>query len=65
MANNIREYSEGYEVQFDEEEGRLSVRAWNQGHHDCTAIDLIDLLEHVKKEMPEVWGKISQPILES
>lgn len=62
MSNLIREYAEGYGVEFDEEgetgEERKIVRAYNQGGHDCTAIDLIDLLEHVKKEMPEVWAKI-------
>jgi hypothetical protein len=52
----VREYSEKYEVEFrvDEESGRPVVRAWNEGHCNCTEVDLQDLIHWLKTNKPEL-----------
>ena len=50
---NVKEYGEGYEVSivltrtgYDKEDGhRLTIDAVNQGGHDSTSIDMIQLLQ--------------------
>jgi hypothetical protein len=34
------------------------ITAYNEGHQNCTIVDLIDLLQYVKNEMPDVWNII-------
>lgn len=43
--DGVREYSEGWDVElWRSREGRLIVRAYNEGHNNYTNVDLIDLL---------------------
>ena len=60
MKTDIREYAEGYPVTIETEEQRHVIRAYNQGGHDCTGVDLVDLLRWVKKEMPALWNRIEE-----
>lgn len=43
----IREYAEGYPVEIskDEETGREVIIAQNEGGHNCTMVDLLDVVE--------------------
>ena len=50
----IREYSEGMRVGFSSYAGRTTIIAYNQGGHDCTQVDLQDLLKFIKKDNPEL-----------
>ena len=54
--NNIREYGEGQEVEIDtnEENGRLTITAFNQCGYDATSVDLLDVLDWVKANKPEL-----------
>ena len=38
--------------------GRLVIRAYNEGGHNTTEVDLIELLTQIKKTMPEIWATI-------
>ena len=58
-TEEVREYAEGENVEIDaHENGRLIVRAINQGGHDSTEIDLQDLLIYVKNNHPILWNMI-------
>ena len=62
----MSEYCEGFPVEIIETDGgydecnklfgvgRLAIRAANEGGFDCTEVDLIELIEWVKKNMPEL-----------
>jgi hypothetical protein len=64
----VREYGEGYPVElsmitpekdvclpFEIEEGdRLVLRAFNEGHCNCTEIDLLDLIQWLKGYHPDL-----------
>lgn len=55
----VREYAEEYTVELwsDDDNGRLVVRAQNQGGHDCTHVDLVDLIKWVSENMPELMTR--------
>jgi hypothetical protein len=57
--NEVREYAEGYAVQIvlNEENNRLCVEATNEGGYNGTSIDLLDLLNWVLKNKPELINK--------
>jgi len=38
---------------------RWVVIAKNEGGYNCTEVDLLDLLNFVKKQMPELWNTAS------
>jgi hypothetical protein len=42
------------ELYLDEQSGRLVVRAFNEGRHNVTHVDLLDLLAWVKTNRPEL-----------
>lgn len=37
---------------------RWVIRAWNEGGHNHTMVDLIDVLRWTKANLPEVWEEI-------
>ena len=66
MKTNIREYEEHYEVEIEsydggykelnehvpELEGRLSIVAYNEGRHNNTRVDLLDVIDWVRQNAP-------------
>jgi len=46
---------ETYQAHIDQ---RWVVKAFNEGGCNSTEVDLVELLEFVKKEMPELWKTI-------
>ncbi len=54
----IREYAEQMSVSVEDCEGRIVVKALNEGGYNCTQVDLLDLLSFVKNNMPDVWKDI-------
>lgn len=60
VETDIREYAEGIGVQIRYEllTKRPLLVAFNEAGHNSTSVDLIDILIHVKHEMPELWNKI-------
>jgi hypothetical protein len=60
MKNTIREYAEGVKVDFGHHDGRAVIAAQSAGGYDGTYVDLVDLLEYVKSEMPDVWSAVHQ-----
>lgn len=45
----IEEHDRIFHPELNEGEKRLVVRAWNQGGHDCTEVDLADIIAWVKE----------------
>jgi hypothetical protein len=59
--DGVREYAEEFPVELvTEKNGRIAVRAWNEGRFNCTSIDLLDLLKWVRENKPELLTD-SQP----
>ena len=63
MDTPIRDYNEGMPVQIRETEfhagkGRLVIKAWCEAGYNGTDVDLVDTLEFVKTNMPELWESI-------
>ena len=57
---SVREYGDGMPVELGLIQGqqiRPIVVAKNQNGHDCTAIDLLDIIEWVKDNMPELLAE--------
>ena len=63
--DGVREYAEGYPVQLQtlnadnvyshpEAHGRLAILAVNEGGHNCTQVDLLDLLVWVTRNRPDL-----------
>jgi hypothetical protein len=42
------------DVFLREEDGRMIILAKNEGGYNCTKVDLLDVIEWVKKHMPEL-----------
>ena len=55
---DIREYTEEMSVSVEDYEGRVVVKALNEGGYNYTLIDLLDLLSFVKREMPSLLENI-------
>ena len=55
-AEGVREYGEGLTVliEYDEAANREVVTAFNQAGYDSTSVDLLDLIEWIKINRPEV-----------
>lgn len=52
---DVREYTEGVPVElWLNDHGRVVIRAYNEGMHNCTEVDLEDLLDWVQ---PSQWVK--------
>ena len=67
METPISEYGDGEKVEIetfhgitlnDPRDGHLVVRAFNQGGYCSTAVDLLELLQFVKVNLPDVWKEI-------
>jgi hypothetical protein len=54
VATGVREYCEDYAVEFDESYGRPVVLAFNEGGYNSTAVDLLDLIDWLRKHRPEL-----------
>jgi hypothetical protein len=67
QMEGVREYAEDYAVHLVETDGyyvspnaprpgagRLAVRALNEGGHNCTEVDLLDLIAWLKANRPEL-----------
>lgn len=52
----VREYAEEYPVKigYDQDEHRIVIKAINEGGYNCTLVDLIDLIDWIKKNRPEL-----------
>jgi hypothetical protein len=57
VMSGVREYSDGHLVELREYDGRDVVLAWNQGAHDCTQVDLLDLIAWIRKNKPEILAE--------
>ena len=58
LMEGVRDHCEGYtpELYMDDESKRLVVRAFNEGRHNVTHVDLLDLLVWIKSNRPELWN---------
>lgn len=56
----VREYSEEFPVALSGDNGRLVVVARNQGGHDSTSIDLLDLLDWIGDREADLQGWITE-----
>lgn len=69
LMDGVTEYADGSEVLLAETAGsfvdvgkeykgvgRLVIRALNQGGHDCTEVDLLELLAWLKANRPDLMG---------
>lgn len=64
MKTEIREYSEGYPVEIEQITkhptielkgvGRWIIDAQNEGGHNGTEVDLLDVIDWVKQNKPEL-----------
>jgi hypothetical protein len=41
-------------------DGRVIIRAWNEGRYNCTAVDLEDVLRYAAKHYPQLLDKAIQ-----
>jgi hypothetical protein len=54
MKTNIREYVEREPVEIKEKGGRLIIEALNEGGHNGTEVDLMDVIEWVEVNRPDL-----------
>jgi len=58
MTTNIREYSEKEPVKIEPSDlhtdGRLVIYALNEGGYNSTSVDLVDVINWVKENKPEL-----------
>lgn len=53
--DGVSEYAEGYDVELLlNDEGILVIRALNEGGYNCTEVDLIQLINWLKQEHPDL-----------
>jgi hypothetical protein len=50
--DGVREYCEGYAVRLSVEDGRLTVQASNEGGHNSTEVDLLDVIGWLRRFAP-------------
>lgn len=50
----VREHQEELPVSLTERNGRQVVYAQNEGGHNCTEVDLLDLIAWLRANKPEV-----------
>jgi hypothetical protein len=61
VMEGVREYREEYAVELGKEGDRFVVVATNEGSNNSTAIDLLDLLEWVRANRPELLAAPTGP----
>jgi hypothetical protein len=54
IMEGVTEYAEGLDVKLSVNKGRFVVDATNEGGYSGTDVDLVQLLEWVNKNMPEL-----------
>ena len=54
IMEGVTEYAEGLDVRLSVNKGRFVVDATNEGGYSGTDVDLVQLLEWVNKNMPEL-----------
>jgi hypothetical protein len=54
MKTNIREYVEREPVEIKERDGRLIIEALNEGGHNGTEVDLMDVIKWVEVNRPDL-----------
>jgi len=54
ILEGVREYCEKEPVEIDTENGREVIVAANEGGHNSTRVDLLDLINWLKKHRPEL-----------
>ena len=65
IMEGVTEYAEGLDVRLSVNKGRLVVDATNEGGYSGTDVDLVQLLEWVNKNMPELlpareWVRLTE-----
>jgi hypothetical protein len=50
----VREYAEDLMVECGSVNGRLVITAYNENGHNCTQVDILDLIEYLRDEAPEL-----------
>ena len=56
VLDGVKEYEEHYDVELQYQAERPVVVAFNEGYHNQTKVDLIQLLKWVKNNKPELMG---------
>jgi hypothetical protein len=51
---SVREYEEGDVVSLDSTGDRMTVTAINEHGHNCTSVDLLDLIAWLRQVHPEI-----------
>jgi len=54
IMEGVKEYDEEMDVRLSTRNGRLTIDARNEGGHNGTDVDLVQVLEWVHKNMPEL-----------
>lgn len=49
----VKEYGENYPVVLTKSDGRMVIRAINEGGHNATEVDFEQLIQWLKINMPE------------
>jgi hypothetical protein len=57
IMDGVTEYEEGMDVELVYENNRLAIRASNEAGFCCTLVDLIQLLDWVKTNKPELMNR--------
>ena len=58
IKTDIREYEEEMDVEIERYCGRLVVKSYNEGGHNMTRTDLLDILRFVKNNLPSLFEKV-------
>ena len=54
IMEGVKEYAEGMDVRLGAINGRLTIDAKNEGGHNGTDVDLVQVLEWVHKNLPQL-----------
>lgn len=54
VMEGVREYTEGCPVELTRSAARLVIKATNEGGNNVTEVDLLDLLDWIKRNDPEI-----------
>jgi hypothetical protein len=57
VMKGVREYAEKMDVELQYVDDRYVIYAVNEGGHNCTMVDLLDVLEWVHKTLPTMIPK--------
>lgn len=57
---DIREYAEELPVEIKKLENRWIIHAKNEAGFNCTQVDLVDVIEYVRENMPELLEGMNQ-----